>query len=314
MPVSLDLHPRLWIWHLVACLVHFVSFLLLTVAIPPFNDFPGAVGPLRYVYTNATNTTTATTSYVYSSWIDSTPLSGVQANEFITFLSHGIGTYVAWTIKNARPVEIRRRWFEYAITAGVLECSLLFVFGVRSFFTFLLVFCLNAALQLTGGLSLDQIRMHTSADFYFLQKITLLAQSFVFVVVQIAFTITTAAVAEGVANSIALSVFYAIFYLSFGVLQTLSHTVQDFDDTFDTDVGFVVLSVTSKLCLSWHVVSVMKNIEYELSAATNVGEQADALHTAVVILYVLSAASVALYFVWPCLFPQPSKYSDIGEV
>ena len=119
---------------------------------------------------------------------------------------------------------------------------------------------------------------------------------------------TTAIV--GFAGIVWSSIAYALFYLSFGVLQTLSHTVQDFDEKYVTDVGFVVLSVTSKLCLSWHVASITKNVENQLLPNT-VSPEADALHAAVIVLYVLSACGIATYFLWPWLCTDSKKLAPV---
>lgn len=298
-----DLPSNLWVWHVAAALAHVVSFSLLLTVTPPV-QYPGQIGPRAYTFENNIDNTTQVTDALSAAWVDSTPLMGVQANEFLTFVSHVFGILVAWKPEGRKPVESWRRWSEYAVTAGVLECALLLSYGVRDFFALLLVFSLNAALQFTGGLALDQTRELGDEQFYATQKIVLLSQSFVFISVQIWYTMTTAIV--GFAGIVWSSIAYALFYLSFGVLQTLSHTVEDFDKKYVTDVGFVVLSVTSKLCLSWHVASITKNVENQLLPNTVVG-----LHTAVIVLYILSASGIGTYFLWPCLCTDSKKLAPV---
>lgn len=303
-----DLPFNLWVWHAAAAAAHLFSFIMLLTVTPPA-QYPGKIGPRVYTFEKNGNATQVTN--VLHDGFYTTPLMGVQANEFTTFVSHIVGVLVAWNPLGSKSTESWRRWSEYAVTAGALECALLFSYGVRDIFVLMLVFSLNAALQYTGGLALDQARELDDEDFYSTQKIVLLSQSFVFISVQIIYTMTTAIVAApGLSAVVWSSVAYALFYLSFGVLQTLSHTIEVFDKKYVTDVGFVVLSVTSKLCLSWHVASITKNVENELLPNT-VSAEADALHTIVIILYVLAASGIATYFLWPFLYTDRKKLAPV---
>ena len=312
--MSQDLSSSVRWWHLAACAVHLVSFVVLAMLDQP-KTFPGDIGPYSYAYACANATGCDVSDSLASAYVTSTPQQGVLANEFITAMSHAIGVAVAWSYKERRPLESWRRWTEYAVTAGILECSILFGFGVRDFFVFVLVFALNAALQYTGGLSLDQIQNSEDNALYKAQKPILLVQSFVFLLVQIWFTITTAANAETDtlgSEIVTSSVLYAVFYASFGVLQTLKHTVVDFEQRYDADVGFIVLSVTSKLCLSYHAVSIQKQIEQSLSDAPDtLSNTVDQLRAAVTALYVVSAVAVGLYAVWPQMCKKDNRYDDL---
>ena len=317
-----DLSSSLKWWHLGACAVHLCSFVILATLRPPKN-FPGAIGPYSYAYACSNETGLSTrcdvSQSLASDYITWTPQQGVLANEMITAISHAVGVALAWNPEGKRSLESWRRWTEYAVTAGVLECCILFGYGVRDFFVFVLVFVLNAALQYTGGLSLDQIQDSEDETLYQAQKPILLVQSFVFLFVQVWFTITTAANADTKtlgADVVVSSVFYAVFYASFGVLQTLKHTVEKFEATddamYDADVGFIVLSVTSKLCLSYHAVSIQKQIEQSLGdVSESLSTQVAALRAAVVVLYVVSAVAVGLYAVWPRLCKRDRVYDDL---
>ena len=166
-------------------------------------------------------------------YVHATALLGVQINELLTCASHVLGIVLV-AMNLGRIAEIRRRWAEYAVTAGILEISILVGFGVRDFYALLLVFTLNIGLQASGGLTLDELRarLTSNSPFYQQQRGVLLAQSFVFLGVQIAYTMTTALEAgtPGLGGTlVASSVLYACFYASFGVLQTLSHCVPEFD-------------------------------------------------------------------------------------
>lgn len=300
--------------------MHLCSFVILaTLSLP--KNFPGAIGPYSYAYACSNETTGANATRcdvsqsLASDYITWTPQQGVLANEMTTAISHAVGVALAWNPEGKRSLESWRRWTEYAVTAGVLECCILFGFGVRDFFVFVLVFVLNAALQYTGGLSLDQVQDSEDAALYKAQKPILLVQSFVFLFVQVWFTLTTAINADTKtlgAEIVVSSVFYAVFYTSFGVLQTLKHTVDDFEATYDVDVGFIVLSVTSKLCLSYHAMSLQKQLEQSLGdVSESLSTQAAALRAVVVVLYVVSAVAVGLYAVWPRLCKRDRVYDDL---
>lgn len=313
--MSQDLSSSLRWWHLGACFVHLASFAVLATLSGPPEHYPGDIGPYSYNYT-CTNTSECQVSQTLASnYIVSTPRQGVLVNEFLTAISHAVGVAIVWNPKGKRPLESWRRWTEYAVTAGVLECAILFGFGVRDFFVFVLVFALNAALQYTGGLSLDQIQDSNDPVLYASQKPVLLVQSFAFLLVQMWFTITTAANADisAVASDIvASSVLYALFYASFGALQTLKHTVSTFEMSYDADVGFIVLSVTSKLCLSYHAVSIQKQIEQSLDGSSaHLSGEVDGLRAGVVALYVISAAAILAYALWPRFCKTSDTYDDL---
>ena len=316
--MSTDLSSHLRCWHLAAFAVHTISFAVLATLQTP-ETCPRGVGPCSYAYDCASLNGTVTQCRVLASraseYIVSTPQQGVLANEILTAISHLIGVAVAWKYEGRRAAESWRRWTEYAVTAGVLECSILFGFGVRDFFVFVLVFALNAALQYTGGLSLDQMRYSKDTALYKAQKPILLAQSFVFLFVQVWFTITTAVnAAAGTLSEdiVASSVLYALFYTSFGVLQTLNHVVDGFEDKYDADVGFIVLSVTSKLCLSYHAVSIQKQVEQTFGGApAGLSDLVDSLRAAVIALYVVSALVLVLYAVWPKLCKKDNRLEDL---
>lgn len=313
--MSLDLSSSLRWWHLAACAVHLSSFSILTTLQSTPDTFPRSTGPYSYGYACTNATGCQVSQSLASSYITSTPRQGVLANELLTAVSHAVGVAIAWQPEGKRSLESWRRWTEYATTAGVLECAILFGFGVRDFFVFVLVVALNAALQYTGGLSLDQIQNSEDETLYKAQKPILLVQSFLFLFVQVWFTITTAVNAETEtlgSELVTSSVLYAVFYASFGVLQTLKHTIVDFEERYDVDVGFIVLSVTSKLCLSYHAVSIQKQIEQSLSDAPDtLSNTVDQLRAAVTALYVVSAVAVGLYAVWPQMCKKDNRYSDL---
>lgn len=310
---SESLPDNLWEWHAGAAVVHIISCLVLAF-VTEFqwsSDFPGTVGPVTYTYTldngaatnasqsNSTNPTWSVGAQVEQEWVYANPVTGVAVNEGLTAASHIVGAVLARIAPNAM-YESRRRWLEYSVTAGILEICLLLAYGVRDWFALLLVFALNAALQLGGGAQLDALRRakgNAASDVYAEQKIWLLFQSFLFLFVQIFYTVTMAATSAASAAVFASSVTYAVFYASFGVLQTCSHCSDTFDEWFDTSNAFCLLSVTSKLCLSYHIVLVGKQIE---NGGGNVQDTVDGLNAGVIVLYVVSGLAAVLYTVVQC--------------
>ena len=297
--------------------MHLISFCLLVslAALQTPDEFPAETGPVAYTYTrNTTDTTCAAhpseqwrvDAVVNHPYVHATALLGVQINELLTCASHVLGIVLV-AMNLGRIAEIRRRWAEYAVTAGILEISILVGFGVRDFYALLLVFTLNIGLQASGGLTLDELRARLTNNnpFYQQQRGVLLAQSFVFLGVQIAYTMTTALEAgtPGLGGTlVASSVLYACFYASFGVLQTLSHCVPEFDARYDTPVFFILLSVTSKVCLSWHAVHVQQQVQRQIT-----GTSEQSVGAAVPWLYGASAVLITLYTVWRSFVtPTPS--------
>ena len=169
---------------------------------------------------------------------------------------------------------------------------LLLVYGVRDWFALLLVIALNAALQLGGGLQLDALRRSQDNDLYSEQRVWLLVQSFLFLFVQIFYTVTTAATSTAADSVLASSILYAVFYASFGLLQTCSHCIKNFDEWFETSNAFCLLSVTSKLCLSYHIVLVAKQIE---NVGGGLDDTINALNVFVVFVYIASGVAVIVY-------------------
>ena len=313
--LSQNLSSTLKWWHIAACVVHLSSFAILSTLRSTPDTFPKSVGPYTYGYACVNATSCQVSQSLASSYITSTPRQGVLANELLTAVSHAVGVAIAWQPEGKRSLESWRRWTEYATTAGVLECAILYGYGVRDFFVFVLVFALNAALQYTGGLSLDQIQDSDDAGLYATQKPILLVQSFLFLFVQVWFTLTTATnsdIETVHSDIVASSILYAIFYASFGVLQTLKHTVSSFEKRYNVDIGFIVLSVTSKLCLSYHAVSIQKQIEQTLGDTSDVlSEEIETLRAAVIVLYVVSAVAILAYALWPRLCRSRADYDDL---
>ena len=284
-------------WHIVCAAAHLLSAVLLFAVVSDApQGYPQNIGAVEYAYTCSTdNCTTLELTSKVGDGFSGTARQGVIVNEFLTALSHVVGVLVALYFTDPT-AESWRRWLEYAVTAGVLECAILVSYGVRDAFTLLLVFALNAALQLTGGLGLDQAA-DQGEEFYNAQKPLLLIQSFLFVGVQIAFTLTTAFTneTEGVRDNLVWSsVGYSLFYLSFGIVQTLKHTLgEDFEKRYQPKIFFCVLSLTSKLCVSWHAVSIAKRTQALLGEVDSA--EADALFWVTVVLYSVSALGIVVY-------------------
>ena len=303
--MSQDLSSSVRWWHLSACGAHLILLVVLAML-----DQPKTFPETSTIRTPTRVPTRRTTSDSLASAYDVHSRGRLRVHSDMShameWLSRGA------TRKTPAGVVEEMDGRRHRGDTGMLD---LFGFGVRDFFVFVLVFALNAALQYTGGLSLDQIQNSEDMTLYKAQKPILLVQSFVFLLVQIWFTITTAANAKTDtlgSEIVTSSVLYAVFYASFGVLQTLKHTVVDFEQRYDADVGFIVLSVTSKLCLSYHAVSIQKQIEQSLSDAPDtLSNTVDQLRAAVTALYVVSAVAVGLYAVWPQMCKKDNRYDDL---
>lgn len=165
------------------------------------------------------------------------------ANEFLTAFFHLIG-FVLWydysrfksNIESYKVTEYTRRWTEYAFTAGLLEVAILNTDNAGQILTIL---TLNALLQLMGYLldAYDGLQGLLIVGFATLAaEVSLIALW-----------------SSEPAYTIAI---YAVLYALFGVVQTLHKSG---DLYYDEDHVYTVLSITTKLVLTWTLVAHDRN-------------------------------------------------------
>lgn len=164
------------------------------------------------------------------------------ANEWSTCFSHFVGV-VLWNrwMEQQEPMrylnewklyESTRRWTEYMVTAGLLEVAIL---NTQESSQIVLILLLNAVLQIIGWL----------LDTYERNKI-LIPVGFVILGVQISL------IALWSDEPTHTKIIYGVLYSLFGVVQTLDKFKKL---PFDPDHIYTLLSITTKLILTWTIVA-----------------------------------------------------------
>lgn len=165
------------------------------------------------------------------------------ANEFLTAFSHFIGVVIWYdysrfrtNIDSYKVTEYTRRWIEYAFTAGLLEVAILNTDDAGQILTIL---TLNALLQVMGYLldAYENTRGLLLVGFSTLAaEVSLIAMW-----------------SSEPRHTIAI---YTVLYALFGIVQML----HIFDKLYyDEDHVYTVLSITTKLVLTWTLVAHDRN-------------------------------------------------------
>lgn len=162
-------------------------------------------------------------------------LGWLIANEFATAVSHAVGVYLWWSCKDVnrcKQLEYTRRWIEYAVTAGLLEVAILDTDDVPRILTIL---TLNAVLQVFGWILDAREGM-----------LFLLVVGFGVLGVEVSL------IAYWSSKPVRTIVIYAFLYALFGVVQTL-HKLKRLP--YDEDHIYTLLSITTKVVLTWTLVA-----------------------------------------------------------
>lgn len=214
--------------HYAAATIHLISAALSWVV---HVDVKGSITIPKHEYTSGPVDKTTT----YETWIDTNPMVWISVNEFLTFFSHVIAILYLMKHENDKKFEAPRRAIEYSLTAGLLQCALLLGAGAVPLQVLIFVVITNVAMQLIGYV----IDNGTS------QKTMLMIIGFLLLASQIQCVLFNALRIEGISidSFIVMGVFYGLFYVAFGVLKIYSPR--------DEDEIYVLMSVTSKIVLSW---------------------------------------------------------------
>lgn len=214
--------------HIAAAAIHFISAAMSWVV---HVDVKGQITIPKHEYTGGPVDKTTT----YETWIDTNPMVWISVNELITMFSHVIAITYLVRHKNDKKFEAPRRAIEYSLTAGLLQCALLLGAGAVPLQILIFVLMGNVAMQLIGYV----IDNGTS------QKTMLMTIGFILLASQIQCVLFNALRIEGISidSFVVMGVFYGLFYVAFGVLKIFSPR--------DEDEIYVLMSVTSKVVLSW---------------------------------------------------------------
>ena len=248
-------------FHFVALCIHLTSFIF---AFNCVTDFSSTIFYETYHW-NVTNFTTRTTQVTDIGSIN--PVLLVAVNELLTCVAH----FIAIVLLNMNSLSFlqqehfmsARRWLSYSVTAGLLGCAIILVTGNTHIFFLVFLFATNVVIQGQGYLidnnldnGLDKVKIWP----YIFAAILLLTQ--IFFVTTVVFG--TTGLDELLYIPItALAVIYGLFYTSFAAVRL----VQAFDEQrcegsinqkfwVNYEDIFVLLSITSKILLSWLLIAI----------------------------------------------------------
>jgi len=230
--------------HIAAALIHLVSAVLSWVI---HVDMHSDIILPRHVYsTDPVKTVTS-----YEVWLETNPMVWISVNELITMFSHLIAIIYLLMHDNNDKFENPRRAIEYSITAALLQCALLLGAGAVPAQDIIYIVVSNVALQLLS------IVIDKSKD-----RVWLLGIGFLLLFSQMQLIVFNSIRIEGISLDyfILMGIFYVLFYVAFGVLKI--YKLRDEDEIY------ILMSVTSKVVLSWILIGNIFEGFKELGADT----------------------------------------------
>ena len=301
----------LLILHLVACIVHGGSAILVSMYQLKYEDTSGSLQQvdglplnfkdysIRYANESATISVKDGDAFFWSA-DGFTAITLLFANELITSIMHLVAA-VLWIVSasaNTEPYTVGRcldnfskyrRWVEYVFTAALIESAIFLSQGVTDPFIHIFIFALNFALQTLGLLTeIDLLKPpKESAGGSFVARCCRNCSMSSAINVLLGFIILAPPVWFAFYNNDAkeegegkieptLLVLFTAFYASFGIYQTLRYFVnfnvvptnadktsclQQCPARWNPEATFTILSITTKLLLTWFLVLEIR-IEY----------------------------------------------------
>lgn len=220
--------------HIVAAIIHIISCVLSVVL--HVNYTTNLTIP-KHIYSRD-NVTGIQTTTIHEKVLEQNAMVWISSNEALTCFSHLIAIFYLWKDVKMRGYESIRRTIEYSFTAGILQVALVMGAGDISIHDVLFVLLINVVLQVIGYVT-DQLKDRPT------ERTILLVSGFVLLATQIQYVVLSSLRLEGIPLDyfIVMGVFYALFYISFGVVKLFP--------TGKEDEIYILLSVTSKVTLSW---------------------------------------------------------------
>ena len=252
----------------------------------------------------------------------------IALNETITTFSHLIALCIMCSTKQQRFLETIRRWTSYAVTAGLLECAIVIGLGDAHFFGIVFLLVSNAVVQAFGLLIDFENRTNYRICYFALGIGLFLAEAF--------YVGISASMAEGLAETLPidfnlLAIIYGLFYTSFGVVQVIRQldcqqttciSKKSFQQDrccrvyccrngIQPDAVFVLLSITSKIVLSWSLIGILLTGYGSLGVGTSVN-----FHTVqwAILLTAICVFVGGIVLNWRCMIPstKETEHHDYG--
>lgn len=233
----------LQVLHILAALIHGISCAL---SIWLHTDTINGQITLPH-HTYMADPTTSLNQYIVNATVSheqvlyTNPMVWIAGNEGLTFFSHLIALGLIY-LNPAKldDVEGMRRTIEYAFTAGILQVALVLGVGSIALYDVFWLLGVNIAIQLLGWLA-DQHKEVENLRGW------LLGIAFGLLCLEIFYVIMQSVNLNGIDSGpyIAMGVAYGIFYILFGVVKLVPAWERDQNEIY------VLMSVTSKVALSW---------------------------------------------------------------
>lgn len=233
----------LQILHILAALIHGISCSLSIwlhtdtvdgqVTLPHHTYMADPTASLKQYIVNATVT--------HEKVLYTNPMVWIAGNEGITFFSHLLALGLMFLDPSKLDIfERRRRTIEYAFTAGILQVALVLGVGSIALYDVLWLLGVNIAIQLLGWLA-DQHKDVQNLRGW------LLGIAFGLLSLEIFYVIMQSVNLNGIDSGpyVAMGVAYGVFYILFGVVKLIPAWERDQNEIY------VLMSVTSKVALSW---------------------------------------------------------------
>ena len=232
----------LYTLHISAFIIHFVSFILSLFTHISEADVDVLIPKHIYQENKLSITTTDIVSTLNANvW--------VSINEALTAFSHAIALYLLYDKQQGKEVnnlEHGRRTIEYAFTAGILSVAL--VANVGDVFLQDIIFLLGINVVIQGlGWIIHYEDDEKEINWMYMGAFSLLALEIAYVLLQ---TLNIQHPDDyDIAFYNAMGVIFGLLYVSFGLVKWLvkSRDIQD--------EAYVIMSVTTKVVLSWIIIS-----------------------------------------------------------
>ena len=258
--------------HSFAFVIHLISCVFAYHLVPPSSKMK------QYIYVEAVEFTTTATGeptidvQKKSAFDNANAIAIIALNELLATISHGIALSILTcnccgkaNNKNvykgrSRKEEYWRRWFEYGITAGILEVGMLVGQGELNLIVLISVLLANAAMQMIGFYN-DYIERE---KWNIIPSISAFLMMFCIIILFIFKAANQSSDNLQSLNYWYLALIFSIFYLSFGIHQMIYLLVDDYAKRVDVDKIYIVLGFTSKIILSWTYIAISRGAWDEL--------------------------------------------------
>jgi len=232
----------LYYLHVIAFIIHLVSFSLSLFTHISEADVDVLITKHIYEQNKLSLTTTqAISSINANAW--------VSVNEALTCFSHAIALYLLYGKQAGKAVndlEHGRRTIEYTFTAGILAVAL--VANVGAVFLQDIIFLLGINVVIQGlGFIIHYEDDKNEINWLYLGAFLLLALEIAYVLLQ-TLNIDYPEQFDMIFYQV-MGIIFSILYISFGLVK---YFVQDRDIQ---DEMYVIMSVTTKVILSWIIIS-----------------------------------------------------------